>query len=155
MPGSTQWTITADGILGIANSVAGLTGNCSQGYKRYADNQNWENTLVATPAEAVGYFGFNLKSIRQQELDMSGCRFEGELAVHVTKDGSSVLDAGWDMASALVAALKDRDMYPNGCLAPKQIECELYKIETVEAPGIAYFMLGRNGVGTMEYDSGD
>jgi hypothetical protein len=136
-----DWTGINTGILALATTIPGLTGRVTQGYVRFPDNSNWEQSIQALTPYTQGAFCFDRVSGRLRSMDVGTLEFEGELAVSVPKDTSTDMVQVWLLADALHQKLVSQSAWdsqlPN-CV-PDEVEVTKDQIEILTAGGIAHF----------------
>jgi len=150
MPGTTNPTKTLDRVIAIAAAYSGIQA-VDQGYRRFADVENFEATVQAYVSDTQGYAAFWLKEVSIAENEALPAKIVGELVMARPKDVSNNMDASWDYAIGLANALAADANYLPGESKPFRIDFSLYKIDTQETAGLIFFDFGARGNGGIHF----
>jgi hypothetical protein len=145
--GTTAVTKSLDRAVAQAKTITGIgSARVYQGYKRWAEADNFEAQVRALTPLTQGYFSVWIDEITGGgKLGKQSFRLAGELAVTYTVESSVDLNSVWDLASALLDALQDQTVYVAGEHAPRWT-VRLRTLDPVNKPGIIYFDWTGEGV---------
>ena len=143
------WIDCSNQIKTVVAAVTGIV-DVHQGYSRYSDADNWEQSVTALSAETEGRFRFALDTIDYVPQDVSHGHFYAELAIYVPKDVSSDMTTAWALALKVQEALGLQSNFQQLGMFPGRILMSLDRIDVIESGGIAYFIFGRPGSGGID-----
>ena len=130
--------------------TAGASNRIGAGYRRFDEDENWEEKIEALTPETMGWFDLEIGrvTVSADDLDSYPARLKAALFVYVPKDVSTDLTTSWDLAisffRALIASANFSGPWPN------KLTFGLHDIETLESGGIACFDCGCFGEGGIE-----
>lgn len=145
MPAGTLLiTRTLDRIAAIAAGVSGIgAARVHQGYRRFAEAENFDAQVAALAPETEGIFAFWFLR-GGHAADASDAQFDvaGELVFRLPKDASSDGNAAIELAERLKDELLDGGNYQEGEGAPQAVRYAFAGLETVRAAGVGVFSFG-------------
>ena len=151
VPTATTFTYALAGTdVTSAGVVAGASSQIGAGYKRYDDDENWEQAVEGFTPGVQGFFDLEMGRVTLSELDSFPATLKAALYVFVPKDNSDNLSAAWDFAISFFNALLVSASYPAGHVYPNKATISLKEIENIDSGGIAMFDCGCFGSGGIE-----
>jgi len=150
---------TLDKVISVAQTISAIGANRAyQGYKRFKDQENFEQMISQLTPYTQGYFVADIGRASRKFLNVSNFSIRGALYMYCPKDLSNNLDASWDIADSLAAALNDPDNFidaDNSLGLPDTVNFSIYEIDAVNTPGILCFDYGKHGAGDISFTTGN
>lgn len=145
MAASTSLTKTQDRIAAQAGALIWIGTRVYPGYRKFADVENFENTMGALAPEAAGAFTFMLDRIESGGNENAKLAiFAGELVMPAPANTNSTLVDAWDKAVALIKQLEDPAAYLGGEFRPTRVVAVYMG---VNEEGLVAFDFGAHGAG--------
>lgn len=128
--------------------VAGVSKFVSCGYKRWADDENFDKIVRSKTAETQGHFWAALKNVAHEgENEKAVFSVAAELAIAVTKDVSSDLNLAWEFAFSLRDALQASGNYNAGSEFWPVITIGMMGVDVSQGMGLIVFDFGLGDAG--------
>lgn len=143
-------TKTLERVCALAAARPGVgAARVAKGYRRWSEDEHFQEQVRALGAETQGYFS---AALRRAAHDVGrgahGVEIVAELAVYVPVQVSTDLNAAWEFALALRDVLEDPAAYADGEFAPR-VSVQFRGVEAVADGGIAFFDFGAYGGGSV------
>jgi hypothetical protein len=124
MAGNTGPTKTLDRAVAQAKTISGLgSSRVFQGYKRWAESDNFDTLVQALTANTQGFLALWLAGLSDSgRLGSLTITIAGELTIPVAKESSSDLSTLWDFIESIRQALGSQAAYGDGEFPPS---CEI------------------------------
>jgi hypothetical protein len=140
--GTRAETKTLDRLCALAAAQPGIgSGRVAKGYRRWSEDEHFQERVRALAAETQGYFWAALKRVADppdREWRTVSC--VAELALYVPAQASTDLNAAWEFALHLKDVLEEPANYGDGEFPPK-IEVEMRGVEALAEGGVTVFEL--------------
>ena len=133
-----------------AGCIAGVSSRIGAGYRRFDEDENWEETVQALTPSVTGWFDLEMGTVTMSadDTDSYPAKMKAALYVYVPKDNSDNLSAAWDFAINFFRALLVSANYTG--VFPNKATVVLKEIENIDSGGIVMFDCGCFGTGGIE-----
>lgn len=131
--------------IAIATTGIGDAERISVGYKRWAEDKDFEDLVLEENRETQGFVSLQFARYNAEEEDVSHLFVNAELVVHVPKHDSSWMSDAFDLAHLLLSNWMDESNWLAGEGRLHRAEFTLREIRTIETGGLAYFDFGPDG----------
>jgi hypothetical protein len=138
--GTRAETKTLDRLCALAAAQTGIgSSRVAKGYRRWSENEHFQERVRALAAETQGYFWAALQRVANApEREWRAVTCAAELVLYVPAQASTDLNAAWEFALNLKDVLESPSNYGDGEFPPR-ITVEMRGIEALAEGGVTVF----------------